>query len=238
VEIRFVGRDPSFSSLRHPSPEEVFSALSGSSETSVDVAWVRQIHSAQVLDAAPGCRGEGDALVTDRQGLALAVVTADCVPILLASREVGGGIAAVHAGWRGISKQIVVGALTRLRARPASVLAWIGPAIGPCCYEVGPEVVQAVARACGVGRTEELVRPNPDPTRSNPHLDLVWAVETQLRAAGVEDIRRLGGCTRCHPRELWSYRRDGSAAGRNLAYVWIPALRASTPRGSRANARS
>ena len=91
--------------------------------------------------------------------------------------------------------------------------AWIGPAIGVCCYEVGEEVADRVGAVGG----PEVVRSGGG---DRPHLDLARAVEYQLRRAGVESIERLGPCTRCSPRLLHSYRRDGAGAGRNLTYVW------------------
>ncbi|KAB2959206.1 MAG: polyphenol oxidase family protein, partial [Thermoanaerobaculia bacterium] len=110
---------------------------------SVAPAWLRQVHSARVLEAAAGACGEGDALVTGRAGVAATVATADCVPVLLA---VPGAVAAVHAGWRGVVAGVVPAALERVRERGdlARAVAWIGPSIGPCCYEVGEEVAAQV----------------------------------------------------------------------------------------------
>jgi YfiH family protein len=219
VEARFTGRG---AALRPPR-REVLAALEprwdGGEEEPPEVAWAEQIHSARVLEASVGSCGEGDALVADRPGLALSVVTADCVPVLLASCDPGGPIAAVHAGWRGIAAEIVVRALDRLAVSAASLVAWIGPAIGGCCYEVGPDVAERVARVS----TPDAVRPSPDSAeaRGKPHLDLRRAVRAQLEAAGVEDVRSVDRCTRCHPRELWSYRRDGEEAGRNFAFLWV-----------------
>lgn len=219
VEVRFAGRGP----VPRPSRRDVLAALEPRSGPRV--AWAEQIHSARVLEAHPvpggGSWGEGDALVTDRAGLALSVVTADCVPVLLASCDPGGPIAALHAGWRGIAAGIVARVLERLEARlevPApSLVAWIGPAIGPCCYEVGEDVAERVVRVS----TEDVVRRPPEPGRGRPHLDLGGAVRLQLVAAGVGGVRSVERCTRCHPGELWSYRRDGEAAGRNLSFVWV-----------------
>jgi len=223
VEVRFVGRGPT----RRPPPRQVLAAVEPTAqgapargsrpEDGVEVAWARQVHSARVLEASPGLCGEGDALWTDRRRLALSVVTADCVPLLLACRDFGGEIAAVHAGWRGIASDIVARTVERLAATPTALIAWIGPAIGGCCYEVGPEVAARVTRVS----TEEAMCPNPDPKRPNPHLDLLGAIRHQLAAAGVEEVRTVDRCTRCHPEELWSYRRDGKAAGRNFGFVWV-----------------
>ena len=130
----------------------------------------------------------------------------------------GEWIAAVHAGWRGIVAGVVAATVRRLAelgaADPAAWTAWIGPAIGGCCYEVGSEVAEQVAAAS----TTDAVLAWPDATK--PHLDLARAVLAQLTAAGVTDLHPLVSCTQCDRERLWSYRRDGTAAGRNVALIW------------------
>jgi purine-nucleoside/S-methyl-5'-thioadenosine phosphorylase / adenosine deaminase len=176
----------------------------------LDVAWARQVHGRHVLAAVAGCAGEADALTTSELGLALAISTADCVPLVLAAAD---RLVAVHAGWRGIAARIVEPALAALAAPPDAVSAWIGPAIGACCYEVGPDVAAAVVAAAGPE-----CRSAAAPGRQ-PRLDLAAAVASQLRTAGVERVATIRACTRCLP-QLHSYRRDGQAAGRNLAFAW------------------
>lgn len=171
-------------------------------------ARLHQVHGAAVVEAQPGECGEADALVTSRAALALEIATADCVPVLLAG---GNCVAAVHAGWRGIAAGVVP-ATARRMGNAADLTAWIGPAIGPCCYEVGEDVAHAVAAAS----THGVVRGG---RRGRPHLDLQLAVETQLRAAGWSRVRVVRRCTACESDWLWSYRRDGPAAGRNLALI-------------------
>jgi YfiH family protein len=174
----------------------------------VAMSWVRQIHSDRVLEArVAGSAGDGDGLIVTSPGLAATVAAADCVPVLLAG---SGVVAAVHAGWRGLAQGIVRAAAGRF---PVSA-AWIGPAIGPCCYEVGGEVAAAVVAASG----DAVLRPGG---RGRPHLDLALAAARQLVAAGVEEIHVLRHCTRCRPEWLESHRRDGAAAGRNLASIWL-----------------
>ena len=207
IEIRFVGRGPA------GGRDEVLARIG---EPDLPVAWARQIHSARVLPAAaPGECGEGDALTTDLPGLALAVVTADCVPVLLAGPSGEGNVArvaAVHAGWRGIASGVIPATLGAL-GNPEGWTAWIGPAIGPCCYEVGEEVAAQIAAAS----TPEAVVPHPG---GRPHLDLLRATTHQLQAAGVADITALPICTRCETARLSSYRREGKGGGRNLAFIW------------------
>jgi polyphenol oxidase len=202
VEVRFLGRGPELSR------QESLARVEARAPT---VAMLQQLHSTRVVTASPGSCGRGDALVTDQTALALSVITADCVPILVAGE--GGRLLAIHAGWRGVASGIVGAALERL-GRPAGALAWVGPAIGPCCYEVGSEVAEAVVAAAGAAAL------SPRNSGQRPHLDLQEAVLSQLGAAGVRHIERLDCCTRCHPDLLWSYRRDGAQAGRNMAFIW------------------
>jgi YfiH family protein len=208
VEVRFVGRGPD------RARDETLAAVEPGPPP---VAALRQVHSARVVTVeAGGLAGEGDALVSSCTGLALSVITADCVPLLLAGE---GGIAAVHAGWRGIVGGVVPAALASLARQGAvpfdstRVRAWIGPTIGPCCYEVGPEVAAPVVAASAA----EVAVPGP---AGRPHLDLRRAVQIQLARAGVRDVRLVGPCTRCEADLLWSYRREGAKAGRNIAFVW------------------
>jgi polyphenol oxidase len=173
-------------------------------------ARMRQVHGATVLSGAPGECGEGDAMVTSETGLALMVVTADCLPVLVAASD---RVAAIHAGWRGLVGGVIEAALAGFDRRDA-LIAWIGPAIGPCCYEVGPEVADPV-----VERSSIAVR-SPG-KRERPHLDLVLAAEIVLARCGVGEIRRLPLCTSCHGELLESYRRDGASARRNRSLIWL-----------------
>ncbi len=202
LHVLFVGIGP------EGTREEVLARVAGARPP--PLAWLKQVHSATVLAAAPGMCGEGDALFTREGGLALAVAAADCVPVLLAGPE---GIAAAHAGWRGLAAGVVDATVRAATARPERWTAWIGPAIGPCCYEVGEEVAAQVAAASA----PEVVLTGP---AGKPHLDLPEAARRQLAAAGVGRIHVLAHCTRCDAERLWSYRRQGRAAGRNLGVIW------------------
>lgn len=177
----------------------------------VDLAYPQQIHSSLVVPAVPGPCGEADGIWTERRDLALAVVTADCVPILLGERAGAGRLAAVHAGWRGLAAGIV-GNASRGFDDPAGVIAWIGPAIGVAAYEVGEEVARKIAAAADESAvlTEGWAK---------PHVDLRRAAEVQLRAAGIGDVRHADLCT-YEDERLWSYRRDGDGAGRNVSAIW------------------
>jgi YfiH family protein len=177
-----------------------------------NLATVKQIHSATVVNAEGRCGilGEGDALLEDRPGAIIAVKTADCMPILLAD-ERHRAIAAVHAGWRGTVARIVVAAVDGMRARfgtaPGDLHAAIGPGIGKCCYQVGPEVAAQFGE------------------RGRAHISLRDANRAQLLTAGVtpERIYASNLCTMCLAGEFHSFRRDGEAAGRLYSFAGIRA---------------
>ena len=177
------------------------------------LATLKQVHSATCVTAGGrrGVLGVGDALLENTPGAAVAVRTADCIPILLVDEQ-NRAVAAVHAGWRGTVAQIVRRAIESMRERfgtqPAAGLhAAIGPGIGKCCYQVGPEVA---AQFGGQGRM---------------HLDLTEANRDQLRAAGVTPQRIYASnlCTMCQAEDFHSYRRDREAAGRMYSFAAIRA---------------
>ena len=175
-------------------------------------AWLKQVHSNQALGAVEGECGIGDALYTRDENLALAIQTADCVPVLLGSES---RVVAIHAGWRGIRSGLVAATMERL-GKAESLTAVLGPAIGPCCYEVGEDVAQQIEQAVRGG---EVVQREPG---QKPHVDLQRAVQYQLESEGVAVAARSSACTQCNDDLLWSYRRDGPRAGRNVAYIWLP----------------
>lgn len=216
VEVRFVGRSRDAAAPHDPPRGEL---LRETCERSLPVAELRQVHSANVLAATAGMVGDADALWTGRPGLALSVVTADCVPVVLAGPTAAGEwrISVAHAGWRGIVAGVVPRAIEALDVPPSRLVVWIGPAIGACCYEVDHEVARLVAAAAGGSS----VVPPLDRTRRKPHLDLVAAVRHQLIMAGAPAPRIVLRCTRCDERTLWSYRREGKGAGRNHVFVWL-----------------
>ncbi len=183
------------------------------------ISWAKQVHGADAATlreprpaASASCAGEYDALATDRPGAALAVQTADCVPILLSGPGVAG---AAHAGWRGSARSVAgsaVAALAALGAGPESLSAWIGPSIGPCCYEVGGEVAAQFAgdfvrAGCG--------------GEAKYRLDLRAVNVAQLTAAGVPRaaISVHPACTLCGGPKYASWRRDGANAGRMIALI-------------------
>ncbi|MFJ8331179.1 peptidoglycan editing factor PgeF [Streptomyces sp. NPDC094437] len=181
------------------------------------VVWMNQVHGADavVVDAPWGERPvpEVDALVTARRGLALAVLTADCVPVLLAD-PVAGVVAAAHAGRPGLVAGIVpaaVRAMTELGADPARIVARTGPAVCGRCYEV-PEEMRADVTAVEPAAHAE--------TRwGTPAVDVTAGVHAQLERLGVRDRERSPVCTR-ESGDHFSYRRDRTT-GRLAGYVWL-----------------
>lgn len=165
------------------------------------LAMNRQRHTAAVHRAHPGARGEpGDGLWSDERGLPMLKLTADCVPIAIARANGGApALTLLHAGWRGLLEGIVpAGAAVLPGGRLAAV---VGPAIGPCCYEVGPEVAGPFAARFGRG------------VLRGRNLDLWASSERALRDAGVDSVERVDLCTACHPDLFFSHRRDGPIRG-------------------------
>ncbi|MEX2262085.1 MAG: peptidoglycan editing factor PgeF [Bryobacteraceae bacterium] len=175
-----------------------------------EIASLKQIHSniCQNADSAAGCLGEGDALVSRRPGRRLSVRTADCVPILLADERTR-AVAAVHAGWRGTVSRVAPAAVQALCKRygsqPDDLHAAIGPGIGMCCFEVGPEVAAQFGKS---GRAR---------------VDLIDENRRQLRGLGVppERIYTANLCTCCLKDRFHSFRRDRERAGRMVSLVGI-----------------
>ena len=175
-----------------------------------------QVHGAVVAEladerrdaaAAPRERlGSADALATSRAGIPVAVLSADCVPVVLASEEEG-RLAAVHAGWRGVAAGILARAVAGFGSR-RSVRAAIGPGIGPCHYEVGANVVAALEKGTGGPVTSR----NGDRT----FLDLPATVEGELARLGVATVDRVAECTACSPGRFFSHRRDGETGRQAL----------------------
>jgi YfiH family protein len=179
---------------------------------------VKQIHSSAVLDAAAPASAapepQGDALLSDRAGVRVGVKTADCVPILLVDISTP-AVAAIHAGWRGSAENITAAAVRRMAAlwntRPENLRAAIGPSIGVCCYEVGPEVAHRFGTWMpGIGNAQNPV-----------HLDLPAINEAQLRAEGVADIWKSGECTFCTAKTFFSFRREREHAGRMVSFIGL-----------------
>jgi YfiH family protein len=144
---------------------------------------------------------EVDGHHSERPGIAALVFVADCLPVALSG---AGGIAMLHCGWRGLAADLVESGVQATRASAAA----IGPGIGPCCYEVGPEVLERFA-SHGAGVAED------------GRLDLVEVTRRQLEAAGVGEIDASDLCTSCSPDLFYSHRRDGARTGRQAGVAWL-----------------
>lgn len=185
--------------------------------TPAQTATCHQIHSAIIhvvnwTNRQP-MMGQGDGLVTADPDIYLFMRFADCTPLLFYD-PVRGAVGSTHAGWRG-TMQNAAGATVRamveaLGCRPADIIAVIGPAIGPCCYEVGPEVVEAVEET--FGPTHDLLTPNGRP--GHAHFDMWAANRRQLTAAGVGQIIQTDLCTACRTDQFFSHRAEKGRTGR------------------------
>lgn len=180
-------------------------------------ATLQQIHSSCVLEAcSPGQTGEGDAWITAKGGVRVAVKTADCIPLLMYDPR-HRAVAAVHAGWRGVLQNIARAAVEALGLRYGSrsedLVAALGPAIGGCCFEVGPEVAV---------QFRELF-PERNDLNGQTRVNLQEAVVRQLLEVGMQDrhIDRGAPCTSCGGREFFSWRRDKVPGERMFAVIGL-----------------
>jgi YfiH family protein len=179
------------------------------------IVFARQVHGTDLIEGADPTRGsfrslgdrkeprdvvEADGHVVREPGLAPLVFVADCLPVALRGP---GGLAVVHAGWRGLAGDILAAAAEAVEARRAA----IGPGIGPCCYEVGAEVMDAFA--------------DLDSVRDGRMLDLPGVARRQLEQAGVEQVEAAGLCTSCEAELFYSHRRDAGRTGRQAGLAWI-----------------
>lgn len=180
------------------------------------IGWLNQVHGTVVEDLPlRAAQPRADASTTTRPGQVCAVLTADCLPVLFCDRK-GTRVAAAHAGWRGLLDGVLEETVACFDA-PDAVLAWLGPAIGPGSFEVGPEVREAFieqnaeAAACFV----------PGPRGNDRHFADIYALaRMRLKAAGVLQVSGGGSCTATGPETFFSYRRDG-VTGRQATLVWL-----------------
>jgi YfiH family protein len=179
--------------------------------------WLSQQHGTNVLDldGAHGAPAGGvDASCTHRPGRICAILTADCLPVLLAS-DSGAGVAAAHAGWRGLAAGVIEATVRALALPPQSLLAWLGPGIGAAHFEIGAEV------------REELLRADPQAdaafernARGRYLADLTALARRRLERLGIARIYGGDACTYAGPKDYFSYRRDGRT-GRQATLIWL-----------------
>jgi YfiH family protein len=180
-----------------------------------DPVWLKQVHGNAVVDAdSAGGVPEADASVARKPGTVCAVMTADCLPLLLCD-EAGTVVAAAHAGWRGLAGGVVEAAVRAINVAPERLLVWLGPAIGPQTFEVGEDVRQAFL-SHHAGAVQAFA----------PHGDGKWLADIYLLARqrlallGVSRVYGGGLCTYSDSERFYSYRRNG-ATGRMASLIWL-----------------
>ena len=182
----------------------------------------QQVHGDNLL----WCKGSGtmhndeaDILLTDQTETALAVRTADCLPILLADPKTGIA-AAVHAGWRGTVAQVATSAVREMQSRGVQakdILASLGPCVGPCCFHL--DTITADKLADSAPQAEFQIRRDPEITADLREINALQLIQCGLVNVHIE---RINACTACDNRRFFSYRRDNKLAGRHLAVVAMP----------------
>jgi len=176
--------------------------------------WLNQTHGTELVEAAFAAQPPAaDAAFSRTRGQVCAILTADCLPILLCNRS-GTTVLAIHAGWRGLLDGIIARCVQTLAEDPAQWMAWIGPGISGDAYEVGPELVTRFTTR--EPRWSRYFAPLQDKMRA----DLPALAADQLAMAGITDITRYAGCTASEPERFFSYRRDG-LTGRFASLIWL-----------------
>jgi polyphenol oxidase len=190
----------------------------------------RQVHGAVIVrvragdDRAALAQVEADGICCDSSGVAIGVFVADCVPALVVDPRTG-SFAAVHAGWRGTVAGVLPAAVralgTEFGARPEELRVALGPAIGPCCFEVGPEVSAAFEALFPDARARGIVLPSARGAAGKANVDLKAANRLLLERAGVAPAAIEAGpeCTHCDRARFFSFRRDGSGTGQLMGIV-------------------
>ena len=183
--------------------------------------WLRQVHGIEVArfeTAPPAKAGEAevqaDAAVTSTPGTVLAILTADCLPVVFAARD-GSEVAAAHAGWRGLADGMLEATVAAMKTPADDIVAWLGPAAGPDAYEIGEEVFNAfVSRDARASAAFAPTRPG------HWNVDLYALARRRLAAVGVTDVHGGGLCTISDPARFFSHRRD-RRSGRIATLAWI-----------------
>jgi polyphenol oxidase len=190
-------------------------------ELPAEPLWLAQVHGTTVVEAdGPALRAlaapapQGDAALTRRPGRVLAVLVADCLPVLLARRD-GAAVAVAHAGWRGLSAGVLEATIAALDGAADDLLAWLGPAIGPAHYEVGEEVRTAFCQ-----RDAQAAAAFAANARGRWQCDLHRLARQRLAALGLRSIHADRRCTYALPESFYSFRRDG-VTGRMAALIWL-----------------
>lgn len=177
--------------------------------------WLQQVHGCDVADVTrdlPGC--EADAVYSRTPGQVCAVMTADCLPLLMTDRA-GAEVCAVHAGWRGLAGGVIESAVSRFRAETQALLVWLGPAIGPQAFEVGDDVYRSFVSQCA-----EDAQAFSRNDRGRWLADIYQLARLRLARLGVGYVGGGDYCTFSQPSLFFSYRRDG-VTGRMASLIWL-----------------
>ncbi len=185
-------------------------------------AWIAQVHGAEVVDASTVGPEQpvrtGDASIATRAGVVCAILTADCLPVLFADLD-GKVVGAAHAGWRGLAVGVLGETVKAMRAAGAGeITAWMGPAIGPTAFEVGPEVREAFLAALPGAATEEAFVQKD--SQGKFLANMFTLARLMLARDGVSRVHGGGQCTATAPERFYSYRRD-HVTGRQASLIWI-----------------
>lgn len=177
--------------------------------------WMNQVHGVHVVDAGhAGCVPQGDASVSTHAGAVCVVMTADCLPVLLCDEQ-GTVVAAAHAGWRGLCDGVIEATVLSMQVPVSSLMAWLGPAIGPAAFEVGDEVREAF-----VSRQPQAAAAFVAGAEGKWMADIFQLARLRLQALGVTRIYGGGVCTYSDAERFYSYRRDG-VTGRMGTFIWL-----------------
>jgi YfiH family protein len=182
------------------------------------VCWLHQQHGIEVVAASAAtvaATPAADAVFCHGDGPACAILSADCLPVLLCSRD-GRTVAAAHCGWRGLANGVLAAVVAALTLDPGQLLAWLGPAIGPRRYEIGDDVRSALQARTDARGLTDVCRPSAP---GKWLLDLYGVARAQLAALGITDVHGGDFCT-YEERRFYSYRRDG-VTGRMASLIWI-----------------
>lgn len=208
---RHVGDDPA-------AVERNRARLAAMLPAGASLRWLRQVHGTRVVDDDDDASAPADAAVSRRPGVACAILTADCLPVLFCSAD-GQVVAAAHAGWRGLADGVLEATIAAMAVDPGDITAWLGPAIGPRAFEVGPEVREAFAARWPGDHAalDAAFRPGRE---DRLHADLHALAGARLAATGVTSCSRDPRCTASDPGRFYSFRRDGET-GRMVSLIFI-----------------
>lgn len=181
--------------------------------------WLKQVHGTLPIwiDETEAATPQGDAVLSRTRGTVCAVMVADCLPVFLCDKT-GAAVGIVHAGWRGLAGGIIEQSVAALQGDRGSLMAWLGPAIGPDHFEVGSDVYDAFVRHDA--QAAQAFTPRGDGRARKWLADIFLLARQRLNNAGVAEIYGGGICTYSDPARFFSYRRDGET-GRMAALIWL-----------------